>query len=83
MLGATLALLSAIAFGMNNAAARRGVITGSVLQGLAVTVPIGVPLFALLCLANSTAVDLEAALAAAMAKYAQRMAHSGQAGSGR
>ena len=50
MLGASLALLSAITFGMNNAAARRGVITGSVLQGLAVTVPIGVPLFALLCL---------------------------------
>ena len=40
-------------------------------------------LFALLCLANSTAVDLEAALDAALAKYAQRMAHSGQAGSGR
>jgi len=50
MLGATLALLSAVTFGMNNAAARRGVITGSVLQGLAITVPIGVPLFALLCL---------------------------------
>ncbi len=50
MLGAALALLSAVTFGMNNAAARRGVITGSVLQGLAITVPIGVPLFALLCL---------------------------------
>ena len=50
MLGAALALLSAVTFGMNNAAARRGVVTGSVLQGLAVTVPIGVPLFALLCL---------------------------------
>lgn len=35
---------------MNTAAARRGVVTGSVLQGLAITVPIGVPLFALLCL---------------------------------
>lgn len=52
MLGAALALLSAVTFGMNNAAARRGVVTGSVLQGLAVTVPIGVPLFALLCLAT-------------------------------
>lgn len=50
MLGAALAFLSAITFGMNNAAARRGVITGSVLQGLAITVPMGVPLFALLCL---------------------------------
>lgn len=50
MLGAAFALLSAITFGMNNAAARRGVITGSVLQGLAVSVLMGVPLFALLCL---------------------------------
>lgn len=51
MLGAALALLSAITFGMNNAAVRRGVITGSVLQGLAVTVPLGVPLFGVLLLA--------------------------------
>ena len=50
MLGAALALLSAFTFGINNAAARRGVVTGSVLQGLAITVPIGVPLFASLCL---------------------------------
>ena len=50
MLGAGLAILSAITFGLNNAAARRGVLSGSVLQGLVVTVPLGVPLFALLCL---------------------------------
>jgi len=37
---------------LNNAAARRGVITGSVLQGIAVTVPLGVPLFALFCLVS-------------------------------
>ncbi len=49
MLGAILALLSAATFGLNNAAIRRGVLTGSVFQALAITVPIGVPLFLLLC----------------------------------
>ncbi len=44
MLGAFVALLSAALFGLNNAFARRGVITGSVMQGLMITVPIGVPL---------------------------------------
>ena len=39
-------------------------------------------LFALLCLANSTGVDLDAALAAALAKYADRLATCGDAGSG-
>lgn len=47
MLGALLAALSAATFGLNNAAVRRGVITGSVAQALAITVPIGVPLFAI------------------------------------
>ena len=44
MLGAFVALLSAATFGLNNAFARRGVITGSIMQGLMITVPIGVPL---------------------------------------
>jgi uncharacterized membrane protein len=48
--GALLALLSAASFGLNNAMFRRGVLSGSVLQALAITVPIGVPLFALGCL---------------------------------
>jgi NTP pyrophosphatase (non-canonical NTP hydrolase) len=39
--------------------------------------------FALLCLANSTGVDLDAALTAALAKYAARLATRGDAGSGR
>jgi len=50
MLGALLALASAATFGFNNAALRRGVLTGSVLQAMAITVPLGVPLFALVCL---------------------------------
>lgn len=51
MLGALLALGSAASFGLNNAALRRGVLKGSVLQAMAITVPIGVPLFALAALA--------------------------------
>ncbi len=45
MLGAFLAFLAAAFFGLNNATVRRGVLKGSVLQGLAITVPLGVPLF--------------------------------------
>jgi len=45
MLGGFLALLSAAAFSLNNAAARRGVLSGSVLQAMAISVPFGVPFF--------------------------------------
>ena len=40
-----LAALCAATFAFNNASARRGVLTGSVAQALAITVPIGVPMF--------------------------------------
>jgi NTP pyrophosphatase (non-canonical NTP hydrolase) len=40
-------------------------------------------LFALMCLANSTGVDLEAALDRALDKYRERMALGDDAGSGR
>lgn len=50
MLGALLSLLSAATFGMNIATLRRGVLAGSVLQALSITVPAGVPLFAVGCL---------------------------------
>ena len=46
MLGACLAFVSAAFFGLNNATVRRGVLTSTVLQGMAFTVPLGVPLFA-------------------------------------
>ena len=39
--------------------------------------------FSLVCLANSTAVDLEKGLDAALAKYGERLARRGDAGSGR
>lgn len=45
MLGAILAVLSAAAFALNNAAARRGVVTGTPAQGMVVTIPIGVICF--------------------------------------
>ena len=45
MLGGILGLLAAATFAFNNASARRGVLTGSVAQAMAITVPIGVPIF--------------------------------------
>ncbi len=45
MLGAILSLLSAAAFALNVTAARRGVVTGTPMQGTALTVPIGVACF--------------------------------------
>ena len=41
MLGVLYAALGAFTFALNNVALRRGVVTGSVLQGMALTVPIG------------------------------------------
>lgn len=41
MLGVLYAALGAFTFALNNVTMRRGVVTGSVLQGLALTVPIG------------------------------------------
>jgi uncharacterized membrane protein len=45
LLGGILGLLAAATFAFNNASARRGVLTGSVAQAMAITVPIGVPIF--------------------------------------
>ena len=41
MLGVLYAALGAFTFALNNVAMRRGVVSGSVLQGMAMTVPIG------------------------------------------
>jgi drug/metabolite transporter (DMT)-like permease len=54
VLGGFLALLSAMTFAFENALARRGVLTGSVVQALAITVPLGVPLFFLVALASGS-----------------------------
>lgn len=45
MLGALFALLSALTFALNNAAARRGVVTGTPRQGMAISIPVGVVCF--------------------------------------
>lgn len=52
MLGVIFSLLSAATFALNAAAARRAVLSGTVLQGLMITVPLGVPLFLVLMLAT-------------------------------
>ncbi len=50
MFGALLAFASAAFFGLNNATVRRGVLKSTVLQGMAITVPLGVPIFAVFAL---------------------------------
>jgi uncharacterized membrane protein len=45
VVGGLLALLAAATFAFNNASVRRGVLSGSVSQAMAITVPIGVPIF--------------------------------------
>lgn len=50
MLGALLSFLSAGFFGFNAVMMRRGVLTGTAMQGLAVTLPLGMILFGLLSL---------------------------------
>jgi len=52
--GALLALLSAGLFGLNTASIRRGVLTGTVLQGMSITLPIGVPLLLIVGLASGS-----------------------------
>ena len=45
MLGAILALLSAMSFALNNASVRRGVISGTPIQAMAISVPLGMVCF--------------------------------------
>jgi len=45
VLGAIFAILSAATFALNNAVARRGVVTGTPIQGMAISVPMGVVCF--------------------------------------
>lgn len=52
MLGGLLAIMSAACFAFNNASVRRAVLTGSIVQGLSITVPIGLPLFFLAALVS-------------------------------
>jgi uncharacterized membrane protein len=54
VLGGFLALLSAATFALNNTSVRRGVLTGSVIQAMAITVTIGVPISFLVALATGS-----------------------------
>jgi drug/metabolite transporter (DMT)-like permease len=60
VLGAILALLSAGTFAFNNAAMRRGVVTGTPAQGMAVTIPIGLGCFLLVAAASGEILRLGA-----------------------
>ena len=50
MLGSILALISAMMFALNTTALRRGVLTAPVHQAIAITVPLGLPLFFIILL---------------------------------
>jgi drug/metabolite transporter (DMT)-like permease len=67
LLGILYAALGAFTFALNNVAMRRGVVTGSVLQGMAVTVPIGGLSFLVLTLAFGELGELLVFPAAALA----------------
>jgi uncharacterized membrane protein len=71
VLGGLLALCSAATFAFNNASVRRGVLTGTVAQAMAITVPLGLPLFFLAALVTGHLGDVfgfsPKALAALMA----------------
>lgn len=52
MIGGLLALLSAVTFAYANASVRRGVLTGTVLQAVAISLPVALPVFVLAMLAS-------------------------------
>ena len=66
MLGILYAALGAFTFALNNVTMRRGVVTGSVLQGMALTVPVGGLSFLVLTVALGDAGQLTAFSAAAV-----------------
>ena len=67
MLGVLYAALGALTFALNNVTMRRGVVTGSVLQGMALTVPIGGLSFLVMTVAFGQLGQLVAFPAAALA----------------
>ncbi|HBX26161.1 MAG TPA: hypothetical protein DEF72_01885 [Gammaproteobacteria bacterium] len=60
ILGSLLSFLSAAFFGFNAVMMRRGVLTGTALQGLSFTLPLGVLFFGITSLALLTSEDIEA-----------------------
>jgi drug/metabolite transporter (DMT)-like permease len=60
VLGAVFSLLSAASFALNVTAARRGVVTGTPMQGTALTIPIGVACFLPIAIATGQIAHLNA-----------------------
>jgi drug/metabolite transporter (DMT)-like permease len=58
MLGGILALLSAASFGLNDVSIRRGVLTGTPFQAMAISVPVGVLVFLIVALIAGTAGEM-------------------------
>jgi uncharacterized membrane protein len=54
VLGGLIAIMSAMTFALNNASVRRGVLSGSVAQAMAITVPIGMPIFFIVAIATGS-----------------------------
>ena len=54
MLGGILALAAAATFGLNSVAIRRGVLSGTVAQGLAISIPIGMPILLVAALVSGS-----------------------------
>jgi drug/metabolite transporter (DMT)-like permease len=76
LLGVLYAAVGAFSFALNNVAMRRGVVTGSVLQGMAITVPIGGLSFLVMTVAFGELGQLVAFPAVALAWLAgQGMVH--------
>jgi drug/metabolite transporter (DMT)-like permease len=67
LLGVLYAAIGAFTFALNNVAMRRGVVTGSVLQGMAMTVPVGGLSFLVMAIAFGQLGQLAAFPAAAVA----------------
>ncbi len=53
MLGSLLSLASAALFGLNSASIRRGVLTGTVVQGVAISIAVGIPILLIAAVATS------------------------------
>ena len=70
MLGALFAILSAATMAFNNAAARRGVVTGTVVQAMAITVPMGLVCFLPAALVTGAAARLPSLPAISVAAMA-------------
>lgn len=58
LLGAVLAILSAATFALTNAISRRGVITGTAVQGMVISLPVGLACFLVLALLTGAHGDL-------------------------